>query len=240
MAKKMGFVDTRRLFTVSLWLMSAVCAGCAGKPIWLDVVALNPAVREKWQADEQFGPTFYAKRDELREIREAVTGMTAVQQDQLAYQLSELMRQEPNDLLRREAVLTLGFLSASSAVPALQAALTDTDPNVRAGACHAWGRRGGPDAQAALAEIVGSDEDIDVRMAAVSELSRFRGQVVFDALSIALEDTDPALQYSAVQSLREVGDRDYGNNTVAWREFLRGGNPPLPQPTLVERMTNWF
>ncbi len=230
----------KKLWAATFSLVTVIVVGCAGKPLWLDVVALNPMVREKWAADEQLGPTFYAKRDELRAVRESIPLMTAEQQERLVSQLSEVLQQEENDLLRREAVLTLGYTSTASAVPALRAALSDPEADVRGGACQAWAQRGGRDAATALAQVIGSDQDADVRITAVSELRRFRGPVVLQALSLALDDNDPALQYAAVQSLREVGDSDYGNSVYAWREYLRGNNPPVPRPSLVERLGNWF
>ena len=78
-------------------------------------------------------------------------------------------------------------------------------------------------------------------LAAARGLASYRGPAAERALAIALDDKDPALQYRAMQSLREISDRDYGNNAVAWREYLRGGNPAPPEgPSIVERINDLF
>ena len=222
-------------------LAALFVAGCAGEPLWLNFISINPSVRRKWEEDELYSPTYYARRDELQALRRSVAQMPQPQQEEMARALADLLRREPNTLLRREAVLTIGHLATPAAIPALQSALTDDDPDVRIAACAAWRRRGGPEAAGALASVIGSDQDLDVRIAAAAELSHFRGQVAMDALAVAIEDPDPALQYRAVLSLQEVSDRDYGQSVYAWREFLHGNQPPLPEtPSLVERMTSWF
>lgn len=235
----MGILTRRCL--AACWLIALLLEGCASPFTWTDVLSLNPSVRQRWQEDEAYAPTFYAKRDELRGFRESVPTMTAQQQDQLALRLSDVLLNEENPLLRREAILTLGHLGSPHAEPPLRRASEDADPDVRQAVCRAWGRRGGPSAPAALAEILGSDQDVDVRLAAVTELGRFQGPAVSNALVLALEDSDPALQYQAVQTLRDHSEVDYGNSVLAWREYLRGNNPPVPQvPTIVERVRNWF
>ena len=234
-------VRSRRRCIARFWLILPLFVGCASPVTWTDVISLHPAVRRKWSEDEQYAPTFYAKREELRAFRDSAASMPPQRQDQLAFQLSELLRNEENPLLRREAVLTLGYLATPNTEPALRRALSDGDIDVRAAACRAWGRRGGESAPAVLAEVLGSDQDVDVRLAAVSELGRFRGPTVNEALAIALDDSDPALQYQAVQTLREHGDVDYGNSIYAWREYLRGNTPAVPEgPSIVERVRNWF
>lgn len=236
----MSVRQANRLPTLFLgWIV--LTAGCAGEPLWLDFLALNPSVRRRWEEDESYAPTYYARRDELRRLRDAAPNMTPQQRSQLALQLTEVVRNDPSPLMRREAIITLGYLATPDAIPALQMALSDQDLDVRAAACAAWRRHGGPDAAAALANVVSQDGDLDVRIAAVKELQHFRGPAVMTALSAAIEDADPALQYRAVLSLQEVSDVSYGENVYAWREYLRGNQPPLPEtPTLAERMTNWF
>lgn len=211
--------------------------GCADRSLWLEVTSLNPYVRQKWEADEQYGPTYYTRSEELKTIRETARQMTPVVRDRIASQLVEMISRESNPLLRREAVMTLGYLPTSVGNPALNAAAEDQDRDVRVAVCQAWGKRGGPDGAAALASIVSNENDVDVRIVAITELGKFTGDTALQALSVALEDSDPAVQYRAVQSLRTASERDYGNNVRAWRQYLRGENPPEPpRPSIVERL----
>jgi hypothetical protein len=59
-------------------------------------------------------------------------------------------------------------------------------------------------------------------------------------LAAALEEGDPAMQFRAVQSLRSVSGRDFGNDANAWREFANGGNPQPAPSSLVQRWLDWF
>ena len=67
--------------------------------------------------------------------------------------------------------------------------------------CDLWGRR--PDAEAAqvLADVLASDSDKDVRMAAVRALGQCHDAMAVRALG-TLNDTDPAMQYRAMVSLK--------------------------------------
>lgn len=228
-------------FKIVMLAGAVVVAGCAGEPLWLDVLSLNPSVRRRWEEDDRYAPTYYTRRDELRDLRSRAANLPPAQQSQIALQLTDLLRNERSPLLRREAVITLGYLPVAEAIAGLQLAIADQDLDVRTAACTAWRRHGGEAAAGALLAAASQDEDLDVRLAAVKELQHFRGPEVMRVLGLALEDADPALQYRAVLSLQEVSDVNYGESVYAWREYLRGNSPALPEtPSLVERVTNWF
>jgi hypothetical protein len=57
---------------------------------------------------------------------------------------------------------------------------------------------------------------------------------------MALDDPDPALQRRAVESLRQVTGRDFGNDVVAWRTYVQGGEPARRRPSLVEIWRRWL
>jgi hypothetical protein len=61
------------------------------------------------------------------------------------------------------------------------------------------------------------------------------------ALGIALDDADPALQHRAVQSLERVSGEDFGDSVPAWRQYVRGEpvNAPEP-PSIAERFRELF
>jgi len=63
-------------------------------------------------------------------------------------QLTQIVRSDPNPLIRKEAVRALGGFPGQLTGPALQAALQDEQTLVRTAACEALGRQGGPAALA--------------------------------------------------------------------------------------------
>ena len=225
---------------LGLCLLLAATFGCAEGP-FASMGAVNPWVRKRWAEEEQYGPTMQARLSELDSLRGRIARMPAAEQQRVAQDLSRRLRNEPNPLLRTSLVRTLAVCPSPDASEALRLALNDSDRDVRMAACRAWRLRGGPEALNALAGVVGSDTDFDVRMEATSALAEFRDPLAVQALGNALDDPNPALQYRAIQSLKTVSDHDFGDNLTAWREFARGGSPPAPQqPSLVERVRGWF
>jgi HEAT repeat protein len=78
-----------------------------------------------------------------------------------------------------------------------------------------------PEKAMILQEIIGSDADIDVRLAATRALQNFDGQAAIGALAIALDDPSPALQLRAAESLQVVTGEKHGTNIRAWQEYVR-------------------
>jgi HEAT repeat protein len=112
---------------------------------------------------------------------------------------------------------------------------------VRVAACEAWSRRGGPEAVHALSKVLHGDTELDVRLAAARALGALRDRTAIPALGLALEDANPALQWRAIQSLKAVSGRDFGDNVPAWRQFVQSGAAPEREhPSLADRVRDLF
>lgn len=214
----------------------ATCAGCAD----YEWAVVNPWIRSQWREDEKFGPTVHQQLADLERIRRAAPNLSEEERKRHALRLGELYRDEPSPLLRAAIARTLGPMRVPEAATTLRVAVTDGERQVRIAACRGWADFGGPAAVEALAGVVGGDTDLDVRLAATRALGSFEDRSAFQALGLALDDPDPALQRRAVESLHRASGRDYGSDLVAWREFVRGGNPPEPQRTIADRFGNLF
>ena len=223
-------------------LVGMAASGCADGPFG-GLTAMNPYYRNQWEKDEQAGPTFHTQLAELRAIRENPTGLSPQEQRRVIPTLADIVQNSTNTVLRAEATLALAEFPAPETIPTLQLAMSDESTDVRIAACRAWGRRGGPEALDVLSQAVSSDSDLDVRLAATAQLAKFKDQQSLQALAVALNDKDPALQHRAVQSLKSVSGQDYGDNVPAWRDFVEGRSPALPEPpTIAERLRSmsWF
>lgn len=200
-----------------------------------------PTNRSGWKKDEQLAPTFQTQIARMQSLRKEVGRLPQPQQQKITSDMSGLVSNSPNALLRAEAVAILAEIPSPEATQALRVAFNDKDVDVRIAGCRAWGRRGDAEALQMLSSVVEHDEDLDVRLAATEELSNFKHWDAVRALGLALDDKNPALQHRAVQSLKEVSGESYGDNVPAWREYVAGRNPPQPEPpSLTERLTNWF
>ena len=112
---------------------------------------------------------------------------------------------------------------------------------MRTTACEMLGRRGGRDAVRLLSKTVAGDINADVRLAATRALGATGDPSAVPGLAVALEDSDPTMQYRAVLSLKEVTDEDFGKDISLWRQYVRGENPtPPPQPSLAQQIRNLF
>jgi HEAT repeat protein len=88
-----------------------------------------------------------------------------------------------------------------------------------------------------LSQTLRSDKDFDVRMAAAQALGQFKSPESMQALKVALDDRDPAMQYAGVQSMKSITGKDYGGDMQAWRQVAAGETPPAPKaPSIAERV----
>jgi hypothetical protein len=214
--------------------------GCAEGPLWR-LGYVSPWARKKWEEEENVVQSLFSRRDQLRDIAKRADTMPASEQEQVSRQLTTLFREDSVKLLRIEVVNTLAVLKTQTASDTLRMAVRDEDRDVRIAACKAWGERKSDEGVEALRSVLERDEDIDVRITATKSLASFQGPNAVEALGLALDDRDPALQHNAMASLEEVSGQDYGRSVVAWREFVRGGQPTRPEgPSIVERIRELF
>jgi len=232
---------TKGLYLLSVATVLLGLAGCADGPFngggsW------NPWLRQEWAKDERRGPTFHTQLEQLKELADSAAYQSADRQQQLAQEMLERYRNEANPLLRSAIVNVCGNLNSATVDEMLQAAMSDTEPEVRIAAVKALGKRGHDDAIKQLASAMAGDADLDVRIAVAAELKRFKNsQEATRALALALDDNDAALQHQAIQSLEQVTGRSYGMSVPAWREYLEGGNPtPPPGPSLAQQVKGWI
>jgi HEAT repeat protein len=228
-------------WAVTLSWLTVSLAGCADGVV-PELRSLNPWVRQQWQEDENFGPTFHKKVADLAALRSSASTLSPVDREQIAQLLADRLKNESSPAMRMELARTLGELPAESSQAALTRALADDNPQVRVVACKALGRRQSAESVESLGKVVAEDLDLDVRIAAARELGRFKDPAAAQALRAALDDRDAALQGIAMESLRGItGKREYANSVPAWRQYLDGGNPaPPPAPSIAESLQKYW
>ncbi len=233
---KSRFVSFESLAIVSWMLMICVMTlGCAKGPLWRTGY-IAPWALKKWSEEERIAPTLFSRREDLRASVAAVKGGRPTDRDHIAQKLAQMVDTEPVLLLRIEAVKLLGELDSPVAESSLLKASKDSNADVRLAAVHACGAKANPAALHVLQEVVGADTDIDVRLAATRELRNFRGPGAVQALALAIEDSDPALQVRAVDSLAVVTGQKFGGDIQAWRQFVKSELPtPSTEPSSTVR-----
>lgn len=186
---------------------------------------LHNAVWGKPDVDPSGAPAPREVMLQLQTLQQAIPAMSPEAQQTQAADLAQRYRNESDPILRAQIVRTIAYCGSPAAGETLSAAGRDSDRDVRIACCDAWAAHGGPQAVPSLADLLRHDKSLDVRMAAARCLGRMSGPEAVQALAPALDDPDPAMQYRAVQSLRNATGKDFGDNVGVWREFVQGGSP---------------
>ena len=145
-------------------LLTAGLCGCDQKlPTWYPFA--SPVVNEHGIAT----PTQRIKS--LRELAKKAPETTDPgQRESICLELAQQIRKEPDSGLRGEILRTLAAYGGPTANAVLHVAVKDTDAEVRVIVCNLWGRRNDAEAVKVLTDVLGSDSDRDVRMAAAGGL----------------------------------------------------------------------
>ena len=166
--------------------------------------------------------------------------MSATEQQAVTEQLVSRLRAESDPLMRRELVRAISAFSMPGAIAGLHEAMNDDDVDVRVAVCQGWQRMGGTEAVKVLTTALETDPDVDIRLAAAKALGSFQDSAALNALVIALNDSDPALQRRARISLEQATGQDFGYQVDSWRRFVQnqiGASPdpaPGPQTRIAE------
>jgi hypothetical protein len=224
------------------WLLLILCSiaalgsgGCADMDILPTWVPFQGTI-----SDTLPGVVTPAQRiAELHKWQAEAAKASPQQKQSISEQLVNSIRTEKDALIRTEIIRTLGAYPSAAADGILKLAMNDPDIQVRIAACDGWGKHHDDQAVELLGAAMSSDVASEVRLTAIKSLGETRNPAATKPLGDALNDTDPAMQYLAVQSLKKVSGKDFGNDVNRWQQYLRTGTPP-PPPTLAERLRQWF
>lgn len=205
-------------------LLCLALAGCRGVSI-SDPMTWRPPDRKDPALYAAYGPTATEKIEQLRRLAKDADSLSPSSQGEISVSLVNRLSSEEDAAIRVEVVRALGAFSTETAAEGLRLAMNDTDSKVRIAATQGWAERGDALALQSLAETLHSESDMDVRIAAAQGLENFRDPRAVTALSIALEDRNPALRRRLFSSLREASGRDFDNDVVAWQAYARGETP---------------
>lgn len=198
-----------------------IILGCSEGPLW-QTGSYVPWVRDKWNAEEQIADTLNERKRRLNDMVAAVANGPEAQQTKVAQELGTIVHRDPILLMRLHAVQLLGHLNNPAAIQALGEASTHPDSQVRIAAIGGWSTMPAQVAIRPLQEIVGSDTNVDVRLAATKALGQLNDPAAANALSLALTDSNPAIQLRATEALDKITGQQIGPNVAAWQTFLQG------------------
>lgn len=173
----------------------------------------------------------------IRQLAKAAPKLPPDQQERASHELAQFLAKEREPLTRGIMLRTLAAFPTKTAEHMLRAGLRDGDQDVRVVCCDAWARRGGPESVRVLSEVLSTDTDLDVRLAAARGLGQLKDEQAVGALGLALDDDNPAMQLRAVESLRAITGKNF--KTISeWRAFAHGEK--RDSPSLAERLRRLF
>ena len=225
------------------WLGLIVCLGLvAGQGCASGGSLEKLAFWKKKKEEPQVGPVVESPVERTKKLKELVKQapeMPPAEQEKVVEDLVLQLQKEEIAMMRIRLLQTLGVFPQPAATAMVIAGLKDSDRDVRIICCETVGKHKPPDSAKQLMEVLSSDTEIDVRIAAARALGEFKDDpAVVAALGTALDSNDPAMQYRAVQSLRKTTGKNYDDNINTWREYVKGNNPP--EPSIATRVKNLF
>lgn len=228
-----------QLLRYALCLAACCAVGCASvdsKPQrkWYDPFGLFHTDKE--------GPKYQvittAQRVKmLRDLAKMAKKLPPSEQQRATDELCQALPKEKDDLVRGEMLRTIALFPSPKTEAMLKAGLRDADQDVRIACCDAWGIYGGSEANRILCELLASDTDRDVRLAAARALAVVKEPQAVGPLVLALDDPDPALQFRAMQGLQAITGKKF-QTVKEWKEYSEQG--PTQQATWTDRLKKMF
>ena len=215
-----------RILTFAILTTTLFASGCAEGPLWR-AGKYSPWARNQWAEEEQIANTLFTRKHTMSELAGSAQNAPVEDQQKVAEQLTDTMHSDPVLLLRLHAVKLLGTLRCPAAIQGLVDASYDHNSDMRIAAIKSWKAMPAEKAIPHLQEMIGSDSNVDVRLAATRALGNFSGQDAVRAISLALDDPDPALQLRAAESMQIVTGEQFGKDVIAWQEYVKN---ILPAP----------
>lgn len=209
--------------------MLVLAAGCSGSNSFLR--------KKKTSQDIPLPPGIVAPREKLQNWQKLVKSATSPSaKSNVARQLEEAFLKEDDPQLRAELLRLMGQLNLPPSDTLVERAKSDEEPSVRIQLCHLLAKSPSGSAVSVLSELALNDRDQDVRQAAIKALGRLHDPRANQVLAQLLRNRDPAIQYLAVQSLKQTTGKDFGMDLKQWEAYVYGGAPAgKSQPALAEK-----
>jgi HEAT repeat protein len=193
-----------------------------------------------WPFPEREQTTYHTpamRAEAIGEFAHRSTGVDTPEQREITDQLARQLQVEPDPLVRQAVIRSIAEYRTPIVQQVLEAGLSDQDEMVRVKCCQALGVRAEAVSIPALSNVLKEDQDHNVRIAAARALGEIKSPEAVQALTTALDDRDPAMQFVGVQSMKSVTGKDYGPDVEAWRQVAAGKTPEPPKtPSIADRL----
>ncbi len=203
-------------------------SGCQDGPLYA-LKTVNPwFTMKEWKEDESYGVTDHQRRKELSQLADSIAYLPQDRQEYWATHLEQILENDDSPEMRRLAVLASGKSKSTQNLALIKKGLDDDSMKVRMESVRALSRLENEEATRMLASVVGSEQNQDVRHAAIESLANHKNPVSVNSLQLALADRNPATRDVTMQSLRTATGKDFGKDPDVWIAELQKNQTDAP------------
>ncbi|GAB6165344.1 hypothetical protein JCM19992_13440 [Thermostilla marina] len=213
----------------AFWRVVWTFAGCA-----LVLAASGCGLIAKYrpyvdESERQFlPPDFEHPAARVERLEKAVASKPdEAEKRRIAAEIARFFQESDDPSIRQDLTKLAAKLVGPDTVQVLRTAARDPDPRVRMAAAEALKDLPIPEATPLLVQLAENDPDSDVRHTAIAALGKRNDPAALQALGSQLKTRDPATQYLAMKSLRQVTGENFGYDARQWLAYLenRSGTP---------------
>ena len=203
-------------------LLLGICgfSGCAEGPMHR-LGHLNPWVVDQWEKEDRYAMTLYTKRANIRDLAKRARSRNPQVAPEAITALNQILANEDLPLAKIEAARALGAVQSPQATDGQLSALSENEAEVRIAVCDALGRQANPKSIAGLEGVLNSDPENNVRLAAARALGNSNDPNAARALTLALSDRSPALQFRSMESLKQITGEDFDGDPERWIAYIQ-------------------
>ena len=214
--------------------------GCVDGPLY-ELKKLNPVIRSQWKKDQERGPTYYQRIEELDLVTRQLPTMSSDEQSKWINTLGQIAQTDTSSDIRRRCVEALAkVVQQPSATESIMKLSQDKSDNVRLSVSKALKKQVTPETTQTLLAMASTDKDESVRLAAIESLGMHKSEDVKAFLTKQINDRSPAIQYSASLALKDLTGKDFKGDVPLLKRYLNGENVEPKEPTFYEAVQTYL
>ena len=215
-------------------LALSTLVGCVDGPLY-ELKKLNPVIQSQWKKDQERGPTYYQRMEELDLVAKQIATMEPSEQARWINTIGQIAQTDTSPEIRWRSVQTLSkVIQQPAAVDAIMKVSQDKNDKVRIAVSQALKKQVTPETTQTLLAMASSDKSESVRLAAVESLGMHKSDEVKVFLTKQINERSPAMQYSASLALKDFTGKDFKGDVPLLKRYLNGENVEPKEPTFYE------
>jgi hypothetical protein len=214
--------------------------GCVDGPLY-ELKKLNPVIRSQWKKDQERGPTYYQRIDEMELVSRQLPNMSPEEKARWINTVSQIAQTDTSPEIRWRSVQTLSkVIEQPAAVESIMKLSQDKSDKVRLAVSQALKKQVTPETTQTLLAMASTDKSENVRLAAVQSLGTHKSEEVKAFLVKQVNDRSPSMQFTASLALTDFTGKDFKGDIPLLKRYLNGENVEPKETTFYEAMQSYI